>query len=53
MGLFFAFGQLIAGIYFTLIGFKVINIFKGKMNLKKNSYGIRNLEDFLSMEELV
>jgi hypothetical protein len=35
MELFFAIGQLIAGIYMTLVGFKVINLFKGKNEQEK------------------
>lgn len=35
MELFFTFTQLIVGVYMTLVGFKIINLFKGKNEPEK------------------
>jgi len=47
---FFAFGQLIAGIYMTLIGFKVINLFKGKNEPEKEQEWYKKFGGFFKYE---
>lgn len=43
---FFAFAQLIAGIYMTLVGFKVIDVFKGKAEPEKEEQWFKKFGGF-------
>jgi len=46
MEIFFAFAQLITGIYMTLVGFKVIDIFKGKVDSEKEEKWFKKFGGF-------
>lgn len=46
MELFFAVAQLLAGVYMALVGFKVIDVFKGKSEPEKEEQWFKKFGGF-------